>query len=89
MYTNTTPGKGVCQIRPRLQLHATLWISLWSWFDLLYRLNCHVDKQPVVGTCFSLVSGLLATAVKVNKSHAVMLQFLNTGELILYVEHMK
>ena len=25
-----------------------LWISLGSASDLLYRLNCHVDKQPVV-----------------------------------------
>ena len=28
-----------------------LGISLWSQADLLYRLNCHVDKQP---TTFSL-----------------------------------
>ena len=29
-----------------------LWISLRSPFDLLYRLNCHVDKQPVVKDLF-------------------------------------
>ena len=37
--------------------------------DLLYRLNCHVDKQPVVGICSLLDSGLLETAVEVSKSH--------------------
>ena len=29
-----------------------LWISLRLLYDLLYRLNCHVDKQPVVGDLF-------------------------------------
>ena len=29
-----------------------LWISLESPSDLLYRLNCRVDKQPVVGDLF-------------------------------------
>ena len=36
--------------------------------DLLYRLNCHVDKQPVVRDLFLLDSGLPATAVEVSKS---------------------
>ena len=29
-----------------------LWISLWLLSDLLYRLNCHVDHQPV--PCFGI-----------------------------------
>ena len=40
-----------------------------SQSNLLYRLNCHDDKQPVVVICSSLDSGLLGTAVQVSKSH--------------------
>ena len=43
--------------------------SAWLLSDLLYRLNCHVDKQPVVGICSSMDSGLLATDIKMSKSH--------------------
>ena len=41
-----------------------LWISPWSPSDLLYRFNCHVDKQPIVG---DLDSGLLATVAETIK----------------------
>ena len=33
-------------------------ISLRSPSDLLYRLNCHVDKQHVVGDLFFAIAGL-------------------------------
>ena len=46
-----------------------VWILLRSQSDLLYRLNCHVDKQLVVRICSSLDSGLLATAIEESKSH--------------------
>ena len=48
---------------------ASLIFSLRLLAHLLYRLNCHVDKQPVVGICSSLDSGLLATAMEVSKSY--------------------
>ena len=46
-------GMGGYQAMPSIA-HAQLivWISFWSSSDLLYRLNCHVDKQPVVGSLF-------------------------------------
>ena len=40
-----------CSILGRLCSFSSLvlWISLASSSDLLYRLNCHVDKQPIMG----------------------------------------
>ena len=72
---------GGCQIRLCLQLqkvHGMLKLRLCSFGSLvllrslanwLYRLNCHVDKKPVVGVCSSLDSGLLSMVIKVSKSH--------------------
>ena len=35
-----------------LAVSCIVWISPGSPSDLLYRLNCHVDQQPVVGNLF-------------------------------------
>ena len=38
----------ICHILVRQPLR----VSLWSPSDLLYRLNCHVDKQPAARDLF-------------------------------------
>ena len=45
-----------------------LWISLWSPSDLLYRLNCHVDKQPVVGDLFYTGLWIAGNSCRDNKA---------------------
>ena len=48
--------------------HLVLWISLRSQSELLYRLNYHDDKQPIVGDLFFVGLGLLGMAIHVSRS---------------------